>query len=402
MNSKLFGGILLVIGTTIGAGILALPVATAQMGFVNASILLISCWAIMMICAMVFLEVNLRLPPNSNLISMAGLTLGRWGKIFTWVIYLILLYSVLSAYISGGGDLFHYLLSSQGLEVPVSAAAILFTVLFGSIVYLGIRFVDYANRGLMMGKMGSLFLLIALIVPFVSQPNLSHGEFKYIASPTSLSITILAFTSLMIIPSLRSYFNDDIKQLRIAIFWGMFIPLLCYIAWNMVILGVIPFYGTPGMQQILASSNSNSEIVAALTYLLQKDVITSLAKFFTSICMATSFLSISLCLSDFLADGFKVEKVGKMRGVIIGGTLLPPLFIVLFYPDAFLRGLNYAGICCFAIMIFLPALMAWRSRYSALATVGAAVEPVKGGKLLLGLLMLFGLAMIVLGLKGAI
>lgn len=402
MNSRLFGGILLVIGTTIGAGILALPIATAQMGFLSASVLLISGWAIMMICAMVFLEVNLRLPPNSNLISMAGLTLGRWGQAFTWIVYLMLLYSALCAYISGGGDLFHYLLSTQGIHVPVAAGAILFTVLFGSVVYLGIRFVDYANRGLMMGKMGSLFLLIALVMPFVKHTNLSYGEFKYISSPTSISITILAFTSLMIIPSLRSYFNDDIKQLRKAIFWGMLIPLLCYIAWNMVILGVIPFYGTPGMQEILSSANSNSAIVAALIYLLQKDIITSLAKFFTSICMATSFLSISLCLSDFLADGFKVEKVGKTKSLIIGATLLPPLFIVLFYPDAFLRGLNYAGICCFAIMIFLPALMAWRSRYSILATAGAPVAPVKGGKLLLGLLMGFGVVMIGFGLKGVI
>ncbi|MFZ2314626.1 MAG: aromatic amino acid transport family protein [Gammaproteobacteria bacterium] len=401
MNSRLFGGILLVIGTTIGAGILALPVATAQMGFLGATVLLISCWAIMMICAMVFLEVNLRLPPNSNLISMAGMTLGRGGQVFTWIVYLILLYSILSAYISGGGDLFHYLLTSQGLNVSLSTSAIIFTGIFGFIVYLGIQFVDYANRGLMIGKMGSLIVLIALIVPFVSSGNLAHGEFKYITSPTSLSITILAFTSLMIIPSLRSYFNDDIKQLRLAFFWGMFIPLICYIAWNMVILGVIPFYGTPGMQQIIQSPNSNSDIVAAITYLLQKDVITSLAKFFTSICMATSFLSIALCLSDFLADGFKVEKVGKAKSMIIGATLMPPLLVVLFYPDAFLRGLNYAGLCCFAIMIFLPALMAWRCRYSMVDVPGTVVH-VKGGKFLLAVLMIFATLMMGLGLKGAI
>src|SRR3990167_1302438 len=149
MKSKLLGGILLVVGTTIGAGMLALPVATAELGFWGSIVLLISSWAIMTACAFLFLEVNLWLPPNSNLVSMAGATLGKWGQAVSWVVYLALLYSILSAYIAGGSDLFHYILGTAGIHLPNSASAALFTVLFGSVVYLGIRCVDYVNRGLM-------------------------------------------------------------------------------------------------------------------------------------------------------------------------------------------------------------------------------------------------------------
>ena len=88
MSSKLFGGILLVIGTTIGAGMLALPVATAQLGFLGSVVLLTACWGIMTACAFLFLEVNLWLPPNSNLISMAGLTLGKAGQSVVWVVFI--------------------------------------------------------------------------------------------------------------------------------------------------------------------------------------------------------------------------------------------------------------------------------------------------------------------------
>ena len=69
MNSKLLGGVLLIVGTTIGAGMLALPVATAQLGFWTSVGMLIGCWGIMTLCAFLFLEVNLWLPPNTNLIS---------------------------------------------------------------------------------------------------------------------------------------------------------------------------------------------------------------------------------------------------------------------------------------------------------------------------------------------
>lgn len=403
MNSKLFGGILLVVGTTIGAGMLALPVATAQLGFWGSSFLLIGCWAIMTLCAFLFLEVNLWLPPNTNLISMAGATLGRWGQVVAWSVYLLLLYSILSAYIAGGGDLFHYLLTTSGIALPLSVASVIFTGLFGMVVYFGIRLVDYVNRGLMFGKMGAYFLLVVLIVPFIQGANLSVGEFKHIIAPTSLSVTVLAFTCAMVIPSLRTYFGEDIASLRKAIFYGTLIPLVCYIAWDLVIMGVVPLSGAYGLTAMLHSSSANSDLVSALTGLLQKEDITRLAKFFTSICMATSFLSISLCLSDFLSDGLRIAKKGLGSIVIFLVTFMPPLLVVLVYPDAFIQGLRYAGISCFVLMLLFPPLMVWSGRYRrALATTGNSGYQVGIGKPVLGFLVVFGLIMIAVGLKGVI
>src|ERR1700733_1949762 len=236
MNSKLIGGILLVVGTTIGAGMLALPVATAELGFFGSTFLLITCWAIMTVSTFVFLEVNLWLPQQSNIISMAGATLGRLGQVVAWVAYLVLLYSILSAYIAGGGDLFHYLIAKSGIPISQSYASILFTILFGCIVYFGIKAVDYVNRGIMFGKMSAFLLLVLLILPFISTENLAVIEFQHLASPTSITVTTVAFAFLMIVPSLRAYFGEDVKSLKKVIFIGTFIPLVCYIFWNMVIM----------------------------------------------------------------------------------------------------------------------------------------------------------------------
>ncbi|HLB42125.1 MAG TPA: aromatic amino acid transport family protein [Gammaproteobacteria bacterium] len=401
MNSKLLGGILLVIGTTIGAGMLALPTATAQLGFWGSSILLISSWAVMTTCAFLFLEVNLSLPAASNIISMAGATLGRTGQSVAWVVYLLLLYSIICAYISGGGDLFQYLLSIRGIHTSSAVASVLFTFIFGLVVYFGIRSVDYVNRGLMIGKLGALILLILLIFPFVSPDKLATGQLKYITSPTSITVAAVAFGSLMIIPSLRDYFGEDVRSLRKAIFIGTLIPLVCYIAWNMVIMGVIPLNGNPGLLQILGASNTNSTLVSTLSSILHSKTITSLAQFFTSICMATSFLSVSLSLSDFLADGLRVAKQGFGNVIIYGGTFLPPVIIVLFYPNAFLRGLNYAGLSCFVLMVLMPPLMVWSARYYR-GTLAEAAYELPGGKFLLASLVLFATLMIGLGLGSVI
>jgi tyrosine-specific transport protein len=389
MNSKLFGGILLVVGTTIGAGMLALPVATAQLGFWGSLFLLIGCWGVMTASAFLFLEVNLWLPPNSNLVSMAGATLGRSGQAITWVVYLVLLYSIICAYIAGGGDLFHFVLASNGIHMPQAVASIVFTAIFGAVVYMGIKSVDYVNRGLMMGKMGALLVLICLILPFITSSNLAAGEFKNIVAPSSLTVTAVSFGCLMIIPSLRTYFDTDIKTLRKAILIGMLIPLFCYIAWDMVIMGVIPLDGVPGLKAMTHSTNTNSDLVTALNTILHKDSVTFIAKFFTSICMATSFLGVSLSLSDFLSDGLKVKKQGLLGNLIIlGATFVPPVVIVLFYPNAFLLGLEFAGISILILMVLFPPLMTWAGRYRKSFSSPQYLAP--ANKAMLVFLMVFG------------
>ena len=47
MTSRFIGGILLIVGTSIGGGMLALPVANAAVGFWQSSAFLFICWALM-------------------------------------------------------------------------------------------------------------------------------------------------------------------------------------------------------------------------------------------------------------------------------------------------------------------------------------------------------------------
>lgn len=402
MNSKLIGGILLVIGTTIGAGMLALPIATAELGFWGSMFLFIVSWAVMTTCAFLFLEVNLWLPADSNVISMAGQTLGKWGQGAAWITYLVLLYSLIAAYIAGGGDLFHYLSAEIGIDMPQQVAAIIFTFVLGSVVYCGIRMVDYVNRGLMSFKMGAFVLVVILLLPYIHMVNLDTGDFHYLKSPGTVTVTAVSFGSLMIIPSLRGYFGTDTKSLRKAIFYGGLIPLICYILWDLVISGVIPLLSAHGLRAIESSTNSNSDLLASIAYYVPHNVIILLAKFFVSICMMTSFLSISLCLTDFLSDGLRIKKRGLGNIPIMAGTFLPPLIAVLFYPDAFLKGLSFAGISIIILMVLFPPLMAWRGRYYKVFAHSAIQFQMRGGKVLLSFMLICAAAMIGCGIEGLI
>ena len=90
MKSKVFGGVLLIVGTSIGGGMLALPMAAAAGGFYHSIILFLGAWLVTVLAAFYTLEVNLWLPEDTNLISMAKVTLGRPGQLITWISYLLL------------------------------------------------------------------------------------------------------------------------------------------------------------------------------------------------------------------------------------------------------------------------------------------------------------------------
>jgi tyrosine-specific transport protein len=361
MKSKLLGGILLIVGTTIGGGMLALPIVTAQAGFWGATGLLIASWFVMTFSAFLLLEVNMWMPMNSNIILMAKNTLGGWAEIVAWVCYLVLFYCLLAAYISGGSDILHGLLSAAGFDTSISINSVIFTVVLGLIVYKGIQTIDYTNRALMLIKLVAFSLLVMFIVPHVEVVRYQQGEIKYLVPALTVVITSYGFST--IIPSLRNYFENDIQKLRKVILIGSMIPLFCYIAWVAVIFGGIPFGGDYGIMSIVNSDHSTLALTQSLIHHLDNASVTTLTRIFTSVCVLTSFLGVSLCVVDFLADGFRLEKTGKQNLFIHLATFVPPLIIALMYPTAFIIGLSYAGICIAILIILLPALMVWNGRY---------------------------------------
>ena len=71
-QNKTFGGILLVAGTSIGAGMLALPITTGVGGFYPAIVLFLVAFSYMLVTLFLLLEANLYEPSmEANIISMA-------------------------------------------------------------------------------------------------------------------------------------------------------------------------------------------------------------------------------------------------------------------------------------------------------------------------------------------
>lgn len=389
-HSKLIGGILLVSGTTIGAGMLALPVSTGMAGFLPSLILFVLYWIYMTFTALLLLEVNLWMEDGANLMTMAKRTLGRIGQGISWVVYLFLLYSLTTAYIAGSGPIVKDMIKSLiGWSVPEWAGALPLLAIFGYFVYKGTRSVDHVNRLLMMGLVLAYGVMVFFLTPHVEMQLLAHVDWKYLLMGVSVVATSFGFH--IIIPSLTTYFDRDIPKLKKAILIGSAIPLAVYIMWAFLALGIIPLKGEHGLAQGYLQGSNGAHLLAAI---LGHSSLALVARFFSFFAIVTSFLGVSLSLTDFLADGLKIEKTRMGRIVLYVLTFLPPFLISLADPRAFLSALEYAG--AFGVVILLglfPALMVWSGRYYKHLSKPVSYKA-PGGKAALATAVLFSLAVV--------
>jgi tyrosine-specific transport protein len=350
---RCFGGILLVSGTTIGAGMLGLPASAATSGFYPSLFLFFLVWLLMLGSAYCFLDVNLAVKGETNMISMAGRTLGLGGKSLCWIVYLLLLYSLTAAYIAASTPLFVEVVRAlTGFIIPAWLAPFSLPLLFGGFVYLGTRGVDYVNRWLMVGLV-LFYLFLVMLLPEHVQKELLERQ-NWSATFIALPVVMTSFGYHIIIPTLTSYMNHDAKLLRWTLFIGSAIPLVVYIIWQGLILGAVP------VNDLSLACKEGKTIVAPLSALTGSPWVGIGARFFSFFAIVTSFLGVALSLADFLTDGFKIKRSTKGRLLACAITFVPPLFFVFAYQKGFYVALSYAGAFVAILLGLLPAMMAWR------------------------------------------
>lgn len=388
MNLKFIGGILIIVGTCIGGGILALPVGTSPDGFLLSTIVLLCVWVLMVVGALYVLEMTQWFPPGANIISIAHAALGKWGEMVAWIVYMFLCYALLSAYIAGGGDIIRFFFHLAGIKIAGSITGVIFVLFLGGVVYKGVKSIDLINRGLMICKFTALFTIIFLIAPHIETQNLFTGNPRYVASAVSITITSFGFS--LVVPSLYDYFKGNVKKMKLIIYIGSLIPLACYILWMLVIMGSLPATGENGLLSILRSGDATSGLMIGIEKFLEVKSITTISRFFISVCVLTSFLGVSLALSDFFMDACKLKKnrPGRIKKCLL--TFIPPLVIVIFYPKIFVIALSYAGLLVIIQQIILPVTIIWRGRYILEIAKGYRVP---GGKK--GLIAVFIIGIIV-------
>lgn len=406
VKGSMTGAILLVSGCCIGAGMLGLPLVSALAGFKPSAAMFIVSWLFMLCTGLLLLEVNLWFTDDVNIVSMAERTLGIAGKIVAWFVFLFLFYSLMVAYVAGMGELFADFIreiSHQTISLPSAVGSLIILGILGVLLYVGTRAVDNFNRILMGGLIISYAALVVMGLPHVNSSYLTHQDWSY--TPWALPAMIISFGFHNLVPSLTTYLNRDKKRLRMTFIIGSLIPLLVYLVWEYLILGLIPLEGEGGFRETLDQGNM---VTHALKTAIGSSWVLDFAHYFAFFAIVTSFVAVALSFVDFLSDGLHIPKKALGKIFLCALALLPPFFFAFVYPKIFILALNYAG-GFGAVILFgiLPAAMVWSGRYGRYSKIRQAEKDartnfeqsqiVPGGKIVLILVIL--LSCLVIGLQ---
>ena len=355
--NKTVGSTLLVAGTMIGAGMLAMPLTSAGIGFGFTLVLLLGLWALLTFSALLFVELYQTAESDAGIGTLAEQYFGKAGRIIATAVLIIFLYALIAAYISGGGSLLKDLLpESFGDKVSI----LLFTVIFGSFIVIGTHSVDKINRVLFFVMLAAFAVVLSLMLPEIKFDNLMATPIDNALIISASPVFFTAFGFHGSIPSLNKYLGGNVKALRISILAGSAITLCAYILWQMSTHGLLT---QNEFLQILKEDATLNGLVKATLAITGSNIIAGAVKLFSTLALVTSFLGVGLglleCIEDLLKRSFNISAGRISLGLM---TFIPPLVFALFYPEGFILALGYAGQMFAFYAVVLPVSLVWKAR----------------------------------------
>ncbi|HHV6875670.1 TPA: aromatic amino acid transporter [Haemophilus influenzae] len=355
--NKTVGSTLLVAGTMIGAGMLAMPLTSAGIGFGFTLVLLLGLWALLTFSALLFVELYQTAESDAGIGTLAEQYFSKAGRIVATAVLIIFLYALIAAYVSGGGSLLKDLLpESFGDKVSI----LLFTVIFGSFIIIGTHSVDKINRVLFFVMLAAFAIVLILMLPEIKFNNLMATPIDNALIISASPVFFTAFGFHGSIPSLNKYLGGNVKALRFSILVGSAITLCAYILWQLSTHGLLT---QNEFLQILKEDATLNGLVKATFAITGSNVIASAVKLFSTLALITSFLGVGLglleCIEDLLKRSFNVTASRISLGLL---TFIPPLVFALFYPEGFILALGYAGQMFAFYAVVLPVSLVWKAR----------------------------------------
>ena len=360
--NKTLGSTLITSGTMIGAGMLAMPLTSAGIGFTFTVVLLVLLWILLTYSALLFVEVYQTAEYDAGIGTLAAQYFGRPGRIVATSVLMIFLYALLSAYVTGGGAILASTLPDFATpDLKMKGSILAFTIFFGIFVAIGTSFVDALNRFLFIAMIAALFIVLGLMIPEIKIDNLMAMPIDKALLISASPVFFTAFGFHGSIPCLNKYLEGDVKALRFSIIVGSAITLVGYLLWQFSTHGVL---SQSRFLEILNQDPTLNGLIEAVRVITGSTIIAAVVKIFSALALITSFLGVALglleCIDDLLKRAFNISANRLSLGFL---TFLPPLLFAFFYPEGFILALGYAGQMFAFYAVVLPAALVWKARH---------------------------------------
>lgn len=349
----------LIVGNLIGAGILALPINTGLAGFLPSLLGLLVTSAAMYYSSLILSrEAVDRKEPTFNYPSLYRNYLGKGGEWVAVVANLIILYGLLTAYLTGITSIISNLFS---LSVPPVYLMLGFFAVVSAISMADIGKIQKYIAVLVAVKCAAFVFIVFMAGGHIKTQNLSHVSWPLFTCGIPILVTAFHFHN--IIPAVCETLRWDRKLISRTMLLGMALGFLMNATWLMVGIGVLPLDDSP--VGLVTAYTKNLPATIPLAKIIGSQTFLVITMFFAMIAITTAYLANGMGLIGFMDDltSHHLKKNSPLLSRVL--AFGPPLIIALVYPDIFLKAIDFAGgfgiVTLFGI---LPGIIALRKASS--------------------------------------
>lgn len=362
-QKPLWHGIMLVAGGAIGAGMFALPMASAGPWMFWATIGFVLVWLMTWCSASLLAKVDLALVAGpskditltSSFDSLVKHLLGdRWALLNNLCIMFIMMI-LMYAYTTAGANIISYTLQSLSIDFPYKRfLSAVFASGIALLVWLGTSIVSRVTLVLMIAMTLTFFFATTSLVPSVEPDLLLQHTNTLPLLLGALPVYVTAFACAGLVPTLVRHYPDKPRFIFQSLMWGTLIALGIYLFWLVVTLGNV---GRVGFSQVIESGGNLSDLVNALVTDGADDSMQARLTQFSHCAIITSFLSIGLGLLHFMQDKLKLNESRKQKLLATGITFLPPVVGSVLMPYGFVHAISFAGLFVAFSFFVLPGML---------------------------------------------
>lgn len=339
-------GVAMIVGTNIGAGVLAIPYASRNAGFLPLLLWLVVIGILTTITMLYVAETTLRTKSHHQL---SGLAARYVGKVGAWLIFISVCANstgALIAYMAGSGRLINELFG-----IPNQIGSILFAIPAVGILYIGLKAIGKGEKFI---SMAMVALIVILSISTLTNENtdvafLLEAHWSYMIP--IIYLVVFSYSAQYIVPEIARGLAHTPKLLPKAIIIGM---ICTFILLSTVAFSVISLAGIENVDEI-----------ATITWgRFLGHWAAIIANLFALCAMLTSYWGLGGSYFTNIFDKFNLGSETNItrRTIVLAIVAIPPFILAYRELVSFGRALEFAGAVGGVILAIIPLIMLRNAR----------------------------------------
>jgi len=324
------------VGTMVGAGVLGLPYVVSKVGLTIGLAMLLLLGAAALILNLMFTEVVLRTTASHQIAGYSKKYLGLIPYRFETLAVIIGTYGGLTTYLIGEGKVLATLLGGNELMY-----SLLFFVVISFLLLFGIKMIKFFSLVIV----GCFLIVIAAIVLLggssLDLANLTYSDTSNLFTP--YGVILFAYGGAAAVVTVRQILRRNEKKILPAILIGTLVPIVIYVIFTLVVVGV--------------TGKATTEIATLGLGQALGPWMLLFGNLFAFFAMGSVFLNGGLILREFYQYDFKLHRVWAWLLVVS-----VPLVLFLFVAHDFVKTMSIAGSFAVGITGITIVSLFWKAK----------------------------------------